>query len=222
MPAYFRQVPNFEYVNRLADSKSSSEYIEVKNIFKRGKLKKDIFDNLMYFTKYQIVGDDRPDNVAFQVYEDETLDWLVLLSNNIVNIQTEWPLEQQSFLNYLLNKYGSQANLLQPHHYETVETKNTKGTVIVKKGLEVPQDYSFEYYDRVLGKYVTTSDITSVVSNYDYEIKIENAKRSIYVLKAEYLNVVLNDMNEIMPYKKGSTQYVSETLVKGENIRLYS
>jgi hypothetical protein len=222
MPAYFRQVPNFEYVNRLADSKNSSEYIEVKNIFKRGKLKKDIFDNLMYFTKYQIVGDDRPDNVAFQVYEDETLDWLVLLSNNIVNIQTEWPLEQQSFLNYLLNKYGSQANLLQPHHYETVETKNTKGTVIVKKGLEVPQDYSFEYYDRVLGKYVTTSDITSVVSNYDYEIKIENAKRNIYVLKPEYLNVVLNDMNEIMPYKKGSTQYVSETLVKGENIRLYS
>ena len=222
MPAYFRQVPNFEYVNRLPDSKNSSEYIEVKNIFKRGKLKKDIFDNLMYFTKYQIVGDDRPDNVAFQVYDDETLDWLVLLSNNIVNIQTEWPLEQQSFLNYLLNKYGSQANLLQPHHYETVETKNTKGTIIVKKGLEVPQDYSFEYYDKVLGKYVTASDITSVVSNYDYEIKIENAKRNIYVLKPEYLNVVLNDMNNIMPYKKGSTQYVSETLVKGENIRLYS
>ena len=94
--------------------------------------------------------------------------------------------------------------------------------MIVKKGLEVPQDYSFEYYDGVLGEYVTTSDITSVVSNYDYEIKIENAKRNIYVLKPEYLNVVLNDMNDIMPYKKGSTQYVSETLVKGENIRLYS
>ena len=222
MPSYFRQVPNFEYVNRLPDSKNSSEYIEVKNIFKRGKLKKDIFDNLMYFTKYQIIGDDRPDNVAFRVYEDETLDWLVLLSNNIVNIQTEWPLEQQSFLNYLLNKYGSQANFLQPHHYETKLVKNTRGDVIVKKGLEVPQDYSFEYYDGVLGEYVTTSDITSVVSNYDYEIKIENAKRNIYVLKPEYLNVVLNDMNDIMPYKKGSTQYVSETLVKGENIRLYS
>tara|TARA_B100000700_G_scaffold5974_1_gene6404 strand:- start:70 stop:738 length:669 start_codon:yes stop_codon:yes gene_type:complete len=222
MPSYFRQVPNFEYVNRLPDSKNSSEYIEVKNIFKRGKLKKDVFNNLMYFTQYKIIGDDRPDNVAFQVYNDETLDWLVLLSNNIVNIQTEWPLEQQSFLNYLLNKYGSQANLLQPHHYETVETKNTKGSVIVKKGLEVPQDYSFEYYDGVLGEYVTASDITSVVSNYDYEIKIENAKRNIYVLKPEYLNVVLNDMNDIMPYKKGSTQYVSETLVKGENIRLYS
>ena len=222
MPSYFRQVPNFEYVNRLPDSKNSSEYIEVKNIFKRGKLKKEIFDNLMYFTKYQIVGDDRPDNVAFQVYDDETLDWLVLLSNNIVNIQTEWPLEQQSFLNYLLNKYGSQANFLQPHHYETKLVKNTRGDVIVKKGLEVPQDYSFEYYDGVLGEYVTASDITSVVSNYDYEIKIENAKRNIYVLKPEYLNVVLNDMNDIMPYKKGSTQYVSETLVKGENIRLYS
>ena len=222
MPSYFRQVPNFEYVNRLPDSKNSSEYIEVKNIFKRGKLKKDIFDNLMYFTKYKIIGDERPDNVAFRVYEDPTLDWLVLLSNNIVNIQTEWPLEQQSFLNYLLNKYGSQANLLQPHHYETKLTKNTRGDVIVKRGLEVPEDYSFEYYDGVLGKYVTTSNITSAVSNYNYELKIENAKRNIYVLKTKYLNVVLNDMSEIMPYKKGSTQYVSETLVKGENIRLYS
>ena len=151
MASYFRNIPDFEYVSRTSDTKNISEYQKVKNLFKRGKLKNDIFNNLTYFTKYQIVGDDRPDNVAFQVYEDETLDWLVLLSNNIVNIQTEWPLEQQSFLNYLLNKYGSQANFLQPHHYETVLTKNTKGIVIVKKGLEVPQDYSFEYYDSVLG-----------------------------------------------------------------------
>ena len=150
MPAYFRQVPNFEYVNRLADSKSSSEYIEVKNIFKRGKLKKDIFDNLMYFTKYQIVGDDRPDNVAFNVYEDETLDWVVLLSNNITNIQTEWPLNQQSFYNFLIDKYGSEEAIHGIHHYETTEVKNTDKTIIVPKGLKVPQNYSIEFYDAQL------------------------------------------------------------------------
>ena len=59
------------------------------------------FNNLTYFTKYQIVGDDRPDNVAFKVYDDETLDWVILLSNNITNIQTEWPLAHQSFYNFL-------------------------------------------------------------------------------------------------------------------------
>ena len=93
MPAYFRNVPDFEYVSRTADTKQISEYQKVKNLFRRGKLKNDIFNDLTYFTKYQIIGDDRPDNVAFKVYDDETLDWVVLLSNNITNIQTEWPLD---------------------------------------------------------------------------------------------------------------------------------
>ena len=71
MSAYFRNVPDFEYVSRNADTKQISEYQKVKNLFKRGKLKNDIFNDLTYFTKYKIIGDDRPDNVAFDVYSDE-------------------------------------------------------------------------------------------------------------------------------------------------------
>ena len=52
-------------------------------------------------------------------------------------------------------------------------------------------------------------------------MKKENAKRNIYLLKPEYLNVVFNDLDDIMPYKKGAAQYVSDTLKRGENIRLY-
>jgi hypothetical protein len=66
------------------------------------------------------------------------------------------------------------------------------------------------------------SNITTEITNYTYENKIEDDKRNIYVLKADYLNVILNDMEESMIYKEGSTQYLSETLVRGENIRLYS
>ena len=57
---------------------------------------------------------------------------------------------------------------------------------------------------------------------YNYENKIEDEKRNIYLLKKEYINLILNDMSENMIYKEGSTQYLSETLVRGENIRLYS
>ena len=67
MSSYFRQVPNLEYVNRLPDAKIG-DYALVKNLFKRGKLREDIFQNLAFFTKYQIKGDDRPDNVAYEVY----------------------------------------------------------------------------------------------------------------------------------------------------------
>ena len=222
MPSYFRQVPEFEYVSRKADTKNISEYSPVKNLFKRGKLKEDIFNDLTLFTKYQITGDDRPDNVAFEVYGDSTLDWLVLLSNNIMNIQTEWPLDHQSFHTFLLNKYGSEEEILGVHHYETTQVRNTDKATIVPKGIKVPKDYSIEFYDDRLEKYTTVSNITTEVTNKDYELKIENNKRNIYLLKPAYINLILNDMNQTMKYKEGSTQYVSETLVKGENIRLYS
>ena len=222
MSAYFRNVPDFEYVSRNADTKQISEYQKVKNLFKRGKLKNDIFNDLTYFTKYKIVGDDRPDNVAYAVYNDETLDWVVLLSNNITNIQTEWPLDHQSFYNFLINKYGSEESINGIHHYETTQVRDTNRTIIVPKGLKVPQNYSIEFYDANLESYTTASNITTAITNYAYENKIQDDKRNIYVLKKEYLNVILNDMEESMLYKEGSTQYLSETLVRGENIRLYS
>ena len=222
MASYFRNIPDFEYVSRTADTKQISEYQKVKNLFKRGKLKNDIFTDLTYFTKYQIVGDDRPDNVAFDVYDDETLDWIILLSNNITNIQTEWPLDHQSFYNFLISKYGNEEQIHAVHHYETAEVRNTDKTIIVPKGLKVPKNYSIEFYDDELKSYTTVSNITTEITNYEYENKIEDDKRNIYVLKSDYLNVIMNDIEDSMPYKEGSTQYLSETLVRGENIRLYS
>ena len=226
MASYFRNIPNFEYVNRLPDSHSSSEYIEVKNLFKRGKIKDDIFKDVTYFTKYSIKGDDRPDNVAYDVYEDSTLDWVILLSNNMVNVQNEWPLNQESFESYLLNKYGNHQNINAPHHYESKQIKNSVGATILPEGFNVPRYFSIEFFDANLGTYTEVggagNPITTEVTNYEYEVDLQDKKRNIYVLKAPYLNVILNDMEESMLYKEGSTQYLSETLVKGENIRLYS
>ena len=99
MSNYFNRLPDFDYVSRLPDAKIS-DYIRVKNLFKKGKLREDIFQDLTFFTKYEIVGNDRPDNVAFKEYNDSNLDWVVLQSNNIINIQTEWPLSQRDFDRY--------------------------------------------------------------------------------------------------------------------------
>ena len=134
--SYFKQVPNFEYVNRTAGNKDISNYITVKNFFKRGKIRSDIFGNLSFFTKYKIIGDERPDNIAYKEYNDSSLDWVVLLANNILNIQSEWPLPQSSFDEFLLEKYGTYEKLHSGiHHYETLEIKNLKGGVILPGGL---------------------------------------------------------------------------------------
>ena len=218
---YFRQVPNFEYVSRLPNAKIS-DYIRVKNLFKRGKLADDIFPNLNFFTKYQVEGDDSPDNVAYKVYNDSSVDWIVLLSNNYTNIQSEWPMLQNDFDRYLLDKYGTYEKLNDAHHYETTEIKNVDGATITPAGLTVASDYSVTYYDAATGQEVEKENTATEVTNYEYESKIEDEKRNIYLLKPEYLNVIKDDMRDIMPYEKGSTEYISRTLKRAENIRLYS
>ena len=325
---YFKQVPNLEYINRTAGNNDISNYINVKNLFKRGRLRPDLIGNLNYFSKYKIIGDERPDNVAFKEYKDSSLDWVVLLANNILNVQSEWPLPQNALDEILLEKYGTYQKLYQEiHHYETVEIKNSRGGIVLPGGLETPNTwrtngnyiqaintkinqisgseskvatvtmnngirdlkvgsevfidnvssnvyngrfpvtsilavgdvvirftyilpsiptvkqpeiggteevtftvegnigtgnaYYYEYYDNKSYHTIPAAKMTLGITNYQYEIKKEDAKRNIYLLKPEYLNVVFNDLDEIMPYKKGAVQYVNDTLKRGENIRLY-
>ena len=220
MSNYFSKVPDFEYVSRLPDAKIS-DYITVKNLFKRAKLREDIFQDLTLFTKYKIKGDDRPDNVAFEFYRDPKLDWLVLLSNNILNVQTEWPLLQIEFDRYLIEKYDTQANINAIHHHETTEVKNNSGAVIVKAGLTCEADYSVTFFDERAGGYTTKSNVATPITNYQFESEIEDGKRNIFLLKQRFVNIVKDDLDDIMPYKKGSTQFESKTLVRGENIKLF-
>jgi hypothetical protein len=235
---YFRQVPNFDYISRSSDLKSISDYTEVKNLFRRGKLREDIADSLLYFTKYEIIGDERPDNVAFKFYNDETLDWVVLLSNNILNIQSEWPLTQNVFDKIMLDKYKSYNNFYNGiHHYETKEVKNSLGKIVLKSGITLPNNWEtdggfvnengviyFEFFDPGTSSIerVYSDNLLTPITYYQYELELENKKRSIFVLKPRYLTVVFNDMDNIMTYKKGSEQFVSQTLKRGENIRLYN
>lgn len=220
MSEYFRQLPNFEYVSRLPDAKIS-DYITVKNIFKKGFIREDIFQDVAFFTKYKIQGNDRPDNVAYDFYNDSNLDWLVLTCNNIINIQTEWPLTQNDFERFLLEKYENLETVYGGiHHYETTEVKNSQGVTIVPAGLQVESDYSVTYYDFFIDGYTTAVPVKPV-TNYEYENQIEDDKRNIFLLKERYLNIVRDDLEEMMTYKKGSTQYKSETLKTADNIRLY-
>ena len=219
---YFRYIPDFDYVSRLSKAQNISDYIRVKNLFKRTKISEQIFNDLTFFTQYQIITDERPDNVAFKVYGDSNLDWMILLANNIINVQQEWPLEHQSYYNYLIGKYGSDAALQNIHHYETREIKNSVGKVIVPKGLEVPSTFNITYFDTGLGVQQTvTTEIVTEITNQVYEDRLNDAKRNINIIKPRFIGLIIEEIEKAMKYPKGSTQYVSKRVVKGENIRLY-
>ena len=218
---YFRNIPNFEYVNRTKDGQFISNYTQVKNFFKKGRMREDIFQDLTIFEKYNIKGDDRPDNVANEIYGDPTLDWVVLTSNNIVNIYNEWPLSQQVFEDYILDKYGTYEKLDETHHYESNEIKDSTGLIIFPKGVQVSAAQSVSFYEPTRDEQVTVNPVSKAVTNYQYEEEINNKKRRIFLLKPSYLNVVFDDLEEMMEYKKGSTQYVSETLKRADDPRLF-
>jgi|TARA_B100000085_G_scaffold64992_1_gene57805 hypothetical protein len=217
---YFRNVPDFNYVSRLEGEKNISEYLRVKNLFKRVKISEDLFNDLSYFTKYKIIGEERPDQIAYKIYGTQDYDWIVLLANNILNVQSEWPLSNESFYNYMTNKYGTEDNFYTVHHYETKEITDSIGRIVVRAGLQVPSDYSVSYYDS--GNQVTRTDTTVAVTNYEYENNIQDDLRNIYLIKPEYINLVIQGIDRLMPVKPGSTQYVSDDLSQGDNIRLYS
>ena len=122
----------------------------------------------------------------------------------------------------MLEKYGDYNTLYNGiHHYETKEVKNSNGVTIVPAGLEVQNNYTVNYFDYFTDQQIQTGNLSIPITNYDYEKQIDEDKRNIFVLKPFYLNVVVNDLDELVRYKEGSSQYVSEDLVKGDNIRLY-
>ena len=108
------------------------------------------------------------------------------------------------------------------HHYETEEVKNSEGVTIIPAGLQVDSSYSVSYYDYFIEQQITIENIAIPVTNYEYEEKIDDNKRNIFLLKNDYIGIVLNDMEEIMEYKEGSSQFVNETLKRSDNILLYS
>ena len=218
---YFRQVPDLEYIDRSPGDQTIGNYSKVKNLFKRAQLRQDIFGNLSFFTKYKIIGNERPDSVAYKFYNDPTLDWMVLLANNIINVQTEWPLNENSFYNFLIDKYETEEKIHSTHHYESIQIKNSAGVIMMKEGLTIEQDFSLSYFDKTLAGITTATNMSTAITNYKYETKLQDEKRNIFVLKPRYLQTIYDDLDNIMTYKKGSTQYVSKTLVRGENIRLY-
>ena len=213
---YFDLFPDVELPSFSDKRNSSRDLIRVKNLFKRGKIREDFFQNTTTFYQYTITGDDRPDNVAKEVYDNINLDWVVLLSNNILNIRDEWPMSQYDFQRYLDNKYDS-VQLSQIHHYETKEIRNSNEVLLLQSGLVVDSDFTFKYTDPSTG-YQSINDVTSV-SVFQHETQKNDDKRAIYLLRPEYVSVIMSDMREIMTYTD-SSQYVNRKLKKGDNIRI--
>lgn len=212
---YFRELPNLQYQSFLSDNNSSQNYLLVKNIFRRCKLRNDLQNIFTLFNKYQIVDGSRPDTVAEEFYGSADLDWVVLMTAGITNVRDQWPLSNHQLYKFAEKKYD---DLNAVHHYETKEVKDSLGNIIIPKGKVVDSNFSIRYYDENLNRNVTFGPPWTSISNLRYENIENDKKRSIYLLKREYLQDFIDDMRREMSYNK-SSQYVSSNVIRTENTK---
>ena len=210
---YFKYVPNIEYdVKPIQYPFSESEFVVAKNFFKRYQINPDIFNYAVYFDKYSIKDDERPETIANDFYEDPFLDWVIILTNNIINPIFDWPmseyqLQKQLELNYD-DPYGEIA------YYETQEYYNSEGTLILEGGLKVDETFynsPFEYYDAGVVNTTSGSIVSQPVTIYEMESAINEEKRQIFILKAEYLQEIIDEFKKLNKYEKSSS-YINNQL----------
>ena len=183
--AYFQELPNIAHTSLLPVRNKIEDRIIVKNLFKRSKLRTDVDQAITAFNYYYVEDQQRPDILAQELYGDSELDWVVLTSNNITNVRDQWPLSNNDLHDYMLEKYGSETNILGIHHYETREVLDEYNRVVIPAGLEVDVNFRFNYMS--FSNTVMTVNPVSSFTNYDYEVKLNEEKRRIKILKPEYL-----------------------------------
>ena len=210
---YFRQLPNLLYPSFLSEKKSSLDYIEVKNIFRRVKLREDLYNNFVIFQKYEIPEGARPDTVAEEIFGSPNLDWVVLTVAGILNVRNEWPLNNHDLYKYTENKYGDSINSTK--FFETTEVKDSNGKLILPKGKVVDSNFTIP---NPTNPSATLNPVVGI-SNFIYETRINEEKRNINVLREEYLQEFLDDMRQIMTYDE-SSEYLDEFIIKAENTNI--
>ena len=217
---YFQELPDISYPSLLSSRNKVERRIVVKNLFKRSKLRTDLDQAITAFNYYNIKDGMRPDMVAQELYDNPELDWVVLTSSNITNIRNQWPLNHNDLQEYMLEKYGSEENIAKVHHYETRKIVDEYNRVVMPAGLEVNQNFSFQYlnFSKQVIK-VIPSQVVAEITNYQYEAKINDEKRRIKVLKSEYLSAFISEHREIMSYDK-SSDYISKRLKGTYNPRI--
>ena len=210
---YFRELPNLRYPSFLQEKGSSFDYVEAKNLFRRTKLRDDLQNNFTIFDKYEIVEGMRPDNVEQELYESDQFDWVVLLVAGITNVRNEWPLSNRDLYHYALDKYGDSLN--SNKFFETIEVKDTSGRLILPKGKVVDQNFTIPKP----GAPNATINPVVGISNFEYETRINDEKRTIFVLRLEYLQEFVNDFRELMTYKQ-SSEFIDSRTIQTENTNI--
>jgi hypothetical protein len=216
---FFSLLPNIEFSQKRNKYRfTEQDFIVAKNIFREFTV-----DNSAYatdlFAEFLIADGARPDYIAELLYKDAGYDWVILLTNKVINLYNDWPLTSKEFEEYVFSKYE---NPLDIKHWQTIEVKNDLGEIVQPKGIIVyydpsnPESYTLKYvksYNPLVEEIDTGNNVLESVSYYEYEQMVNEKKRTIQILKPTYLQ-------QFVKLFKISTGYLpNEQLTNDANLK---
>jgi hypothetical protein len=186
----------------------------VNNITSRFNFEESFKNNTAVSYEYEIKDDDTPEIIASKFYGDSERHWIVLLFNNIIDPQFDWPMDYRTLISFIDEKYSASANAnqsgsswAQSHTkaYYKIETRTTISTNTITVN-EIEVDANTYANVTSSSSNVTLADgyiITIAVSKdtqsyYDYEMELNESKRSIKLLKPEFVSAVEEEFRTVI------------------------
>ena len=175
---YFSQFPLINYdITGL-----KSNYKAVVNIWRRTKVRSKIVNQIANFDRYDVQEGESPEIVAYKVYGDTDLFWIICLMNDIHNRYYDWPLDEFNFQQYVADKYDNPDGV---HHFEITQ----------KSGKQIgdgPADFSHK-----LEVNSTTPGAVSV-SNIQHERRLQDELRQIKILPPNFVNAFVDEFRYLI------------------------
>ena len=169
---YFKNFPTIPY-----DATGTGEFKSVKNLLRRVGIRAKVKSNTMIYDTYDVKNGETSESIAFKLYDDSELHWVVMLINNITDRFHDWPMTEAQFLQYVNDKY---TNVDAIHHYEiSQESGNTK------KKIDIGTDNT---------DYPTATAIT----NYEHEQEVQDDKRKIRLLSPTYIGQFVDEYKKLI------------------------
>lgn len=218
---YFSLIPDIKYdVKPVSYPFSESDYVTAKNFFRRYQVNSDIFDYAVFYSKYAVEDGERLEQIAQKAYGQPYYDWIIALTNNMINPLFGLPLNSDAHQQLVEEKYGDET-YSGIHHYETLEvlTGQTIDGIKVKAldaGVIVDENFyntPFTYWNGSSYSTVAGSNVSIPISNYEYEVSQNEKKREIFILKNDFFDRFVEEFKTKNLYTE-SSDFISKRLKK--------
>jgi hypothetical protein len=177
--AYFERFPLMAY-----DVAGNENYKLLPNILKRVKLRTGLASGSFLFDTYDVQDGENPEDIAFKLYGDPELHWVILMTNNVTDRYYQWPLTQPQFQEHLTDKYGA-GNEDATHHFEKTQDSG-------KTSSSGPNDFSH--------KVECNSDDgdPDIITNRIYEQRKQDEYRAIRLLDPQFIDTFIEEFESLI------------------------